>query len=292
MKILVTGGRGAIGTKLIKRLIELGHDAVSYDMADGQNLFDLPALEAAIKNVDAVYHLAAQANLNYMRTPDDAHDGVILNVGATENVAYLCAKHSKWMLFVSTMCVYGDVDVHPVHEDTTLPNPSEIYAASKYAAEWVLHGYGKSFMLPYTTLRLATVYGPGCRKELGVHVFFTQALKGEAITVHGDGTQERTLTYIDDAIDGMIAPLTHKEAALSQAFNISTDERVNAIDMARQIKTITNSQSEIIFVPQRPHNTVREDVDVSKAKRFLGWKANTSFKEGLQKTLPWIRTQQ
>lgn len=289
MKILVTGGKGAIGTKLMERLVKMGHETVSYDVQDGENLFDLERLEAAIRGVDAVYHLAAQANLNYMRTLQGASQGMILNIGATEHVARLCAKYQKWLLFVSTMCVYGDVDVHPVSEDTTLPNPSEIYATSKYAAEWVVRGYGINFSLPYTILRIATVYGPGTRLELGVHVFFKQALRGEPITVHGDGTQERTLTYIDDVVEGCVAPLAYPTEAKGQIFNISGSERVSATSMARQIKELTQSKSEIVFVPQRPFNTIREDVDVSKAKKLLNWEAKVSFMEGLKKTLPWIK---
>lgn len=291
MKILVTGGKGAIGAWLMKRLGELGHEPISYDMLDGQDLFDLTQLERAVQSVDAVYHLAAQANLNYMRSIEGAHDGVILNIGATDNVAHLCAKYGKWLLYVSTMCIYGDVDVHPVREDTTLPNPSEIYAASKYAAEWVIHGHGSSFNLPYTVLRIATVYGPGMRPELGVHVFLRQALKDEPITVHGDGTQERTLTYVDDVIEGLVAPLTNRASARGQIFNISAVERISAIRMAEQIKALANSNSKIVFVPQRPHNTAREDVDVTKAKQRLGWESKVSFAEGLARTLSWMRTQ-
>lgn len=289
MKILVTGGKGAIGGRLMRKLEELGHEPVSFDIVDGQDLFNLEQLEAAIKNVDVVYHLAAQANLNYMRTLDGARDGMILNIGATEHVARLCAKHGKWMLFVSTMCVYGDTLTHPEHEDTTLPNPSEIYAASKYAAEWVVRGYGINFHLPYTILRIATVYGPECRPELGVHVFFKQALKGEPITVHGDGSQKRTLTYVDDVVEGCVAPLAHAQEAKGQIFNITGAEQVSAVSMAHEIKALTGSTSKIVFVPQRAFNTQTEDPDVSKAKRLLGWEAKVPFNEGLKKTLPWIK---
>ena len=158
------------------------------------------------------------------------------------------------MLFVSTTSVYGDAGGQPEREDTTLPNPSEIYAASKYAAEWVIRGYGRSFDLPYTILRIATVYGPGCRPELGVHVFFRQALEGVPITVHGDGSQVRALTYIDDSVEGMAAPLDYRREAQGEIFNIAGTERISAIDMARQIKELTASGSEIVFVPQRQHN--------------------------------------
>lgn len=292
MKILVTGGRGAIGTRLMKKLEELGHEPVSYDIVDGQDLFDMEQLEAAIKGADVVYHVAAEANLNNMRTLEGARSGVLRNVGATDNVAYLCAKHRKWMLFISTMCVYGDVTEHPEREDTTLPNPSEIYAASKYSAEWLIRGYGINFHLSYTILRIATVYGPGCRPELGVHVFFKQALKGEPITVHGDGSQVRTLTYIDDVIDGAVAPLTRAWESMGQIFNITGTEQISAIDMAKQIKALSGSPSEIVFVPQRQYNTQTEDADVSKARRLLRWEAKTSFAEGLRKTYEWMRAAQ
>lgn len=290
MKILVTGGKGAIGTRLMERLAAMGHEPVSYDIVDGQDLFDMPALEAAIAECDAVYHLAAEANLNHMRDLDGAHRGSILNVGATENVAYLCAKHRKWMLYVSTMCVYGDTLTHPEHEDTTLPNPSEIYAATKYAGEWLVVGYGKSLNLAYTILRIATPYGKGTRDAMAVHVFFKQALKGEPITVYGDGTQERTMTHLDDVIDGMVAPLTHAWESQRQIFNITTAERTSVLQMATKIKALTGSRSEIVFLPKRPYDTMVEHADVSKAKRLLQWEAKISFDEGLRKTLEWMRT--
>ncbi len=290
MRILVTGGRGAIGTHLMNKLSEIGHEPISYDILDGQDLFDIEKLEQAIRDVDVVYHVAAEANLNNMRSLEGARTGVARNVTATDNVAYLCAKHSRWIIFISTMCVYGDLEVHPAHEDKTLPNPSEIYAASKYAAEWIIKGYGINFDLPYTILRIATVYGPGTRLELGVHVFFKQALLNQPITVHGDGTQERTLTYIDDVIEASVATLTYKDAAVGHVFNISSTEITSAISMAEKIKNITGSSSPIVFVPQRRHNTIREEIDASKAKELLNWHAKTSFAEGLEKTLPWMKS--
>ena len=290
MKILVTGGKGFIGGKLVTQLRSLGHEVASYDIVDGQDLFDLEALEAAIVGVEAVYHIAAEADLTRMMDLDGGKRGVLANVGQTDNVAYLCAKHGVWLLFASTICVYGDVEVHPVTEDATLPNPSEIYAASKYAAEWVIRGYGKSFNLKYTILRFATVYGPTMRAALGVYVFFKQALKSEPITVHGTGEQVRTLTYIDDLVEGIVAPLAHRAAAEGQIFNITSAEMISAVGMATQIKEITGSSSAITFVPQRKNNTIHEEVDVSKTKRLLGWEAKTTFKEGLEKTLPWMKS--
>ncbi len=289
MQILVTGGRGFIGKRLMAKLEELGHTPISYDIVDSQDLFNMEALEAAIKSVDAVYHVAAEADLTRMMTLEDGHRGVGQNVSATESVAYLCAKHKRWLLFASTLCVYGDVTEYPEREDSTLPSPSEIYAASKYAAEWVIRGYGKSFELEYTILRFATVYGPGMRAALGVYVFLKQALLGEPITVHGEGKQVRTLTYVDDLVNGIVAPLTHREQAHGQIFNITSPEITSAIGMAEQIKEITNSNSPIVFVPQRKNNTQHEEPDTLKAEQLLEWKAEYSFQEGLKATLPWMQ---
>lgn len=287
--ILVTGGRGGIGGRLMSRLSKLGHAPVSYDVADGKDILDSVQLEADICRADVVYHLAAQANLNFMRDLNGAANGVALNVLGTANVAHLCAKHGKFLIFISTICVYGDVGVYPILEDETLPNPSEIYAASKYSAEWIVRGYGINFSLPYTILRIATTYGPGCCPELGVHVFLKQALHGEPITVHGDGTQERTLTYVEDIVDGLVSPLSRMDSAAGNIFNISSSERVTAIGMARLVKEVTGSDSEIVFVPQRPHNTLHEHIAVSKARRLLKWQAKTEFRDGLQSTLEWMK---
>lgn len=289
MKILITGGKGAIGGRLLEKLSEMGHEPTSYDLVDGLDIFNLPQLEKAVKGVDVVYHLAAEANLNHMRDIEGAHRGAVLNIGGTECVAYLCAKYSKWLLYGSTVSVYGDTPERPAREDTTSPNPSEIYSASKYAGEWIVVGYGKSLALPYTIIRIATPYGRGTRLAMAVHVFFMQALRGEAITIHGDGTQERTMTHIDDVIEGMVAPLTHKSDSLGQVFNISTSERTSIKQMAEQIKAVTNSQSPIVFRSKRPHDTMKEDIDTTKSKKALGWEAKVSFEEGLAKTLPWIR---
>lgn len=92
--------------------------------------------------------------------------------------------------------MYGNQKNHPETEDYTLPNPSDLYACSKYAGEWIVKGYGQNFGMPWTILRFATIYGPGMRRALGLHIFFRQAMAGDPITVHGDGEQDRTLTSI------------------------------------------------------------------------------------------------
>lgn len=294
-KILVTGGEGFIGKKVVERLNSMGYEAYPYDVVNGDDLFDMNKLEVAIMGADVVYHIAAEADLTKMSaTPANGYVGVLKNVNATHNVAYLCAQHKKWMIYASTVCVYGNQDEHPETEDTTLPNPSELYACSKYAGEWLVKGYGLNYGMPWTIQRYATIYGEGMRPALGMHIFFTQAMKGEPITVHGDGEQDRTLTYIEDLVDGIVAPLTSEEnqkRAKSQIFNLTAPTPVSAKQMAEDIKAITQSDSEITFIEQRENQTYHEDFSVEKAKELLGWEAKTSWEDGLKKTYEWMKTQ-
>ena len=288
MKILLTGDKGFIGVKLKERLASQGHRVFGYDIVDGYDLLDLKTLEQHIRYADIVYHIAAQADLTTMYDLERARSGVLANVEATHNVAYLCAKYNKWLIFASTVCVYGNQDVHPETEDKTLPNPSDLYACSKYSAEWIIKGYSKNFGNPFTILRFATIYGEGMRPALGIHIFITQALAGKDITVHGDGKQDRTQTYIDDLIDGCVAVLDYPENAKGQVFNLTNTLSVSATKMAEDIKRLTNSNSKIVYIPQRENQTLHEDFDVSKAELLLNWKAKTPFEEGLKKTIKWL----
>ena len=288
MNVLVTGSSGFIASKVVARLRILGHSVTPFDIVEKKSILDLDQLETAIKEVDVVYHIAAQADLTQMsKSVDDGRRGVILNVTGTHNVAYLCAKHKKWMIYASTVCVYGNQDAFLESEDKTLPNPSELYACSKYAGEWIVKGYGLNYDMPWTILRFATIYGEGMREALGLYIFFNQAIKGEPITVHGDGDQVRTLTYIHDLVDGIVAPLDHPKAQ-GHIINLSSEEGISALKMAEDVKRITNSKSEIIFINQRPNQTMNEHFDVSKAKNRLSWEARTSWNDGLKHTYEWI----
>lgn len=289
-KILVTGDQGFIASKLVIRLKELGYEVIGYDLAQGKDLLDLATLEETIKQVDVVYHIAAQADLTKMVDLNGAYKGVVANVYATNNVAFLCAKYNKWLIYASTMCVYGNLEKLPALEDETLPNPSEIYSCSKYAGEWIIKGYSKNFGNPFTILRFATIYGDGMREALATHIFFRQAMRGEPITVHGDGSQTRTLTYIYDLIEGIVAPLSHEKEAYNQVFHLSTEEKISAKKMAEDIKALTNTSSPIVFVEQRKNQTLHEDFDVSKTAQLIRWKAATSWDDGLKKTYEYMKS--
>lgn len=291
-KILVTGSSGFIASKLVSRLTDMGHTVIPFDLRGGQDLLNKEQVEQFVQYVDVVYHLAAQADLTHMsKSVDDGYKGTMINVQGTHNVAYACAKYGKWMIYASTVCVYGNVEEHPEKEDKTLPNPSELYACSKYAGEWIMRGYGLNYDMPWTSLRFATIYGEGMRPALGMHIFFKQAMSGQSITVHGDGNQDRTLTYIEDLVDGIVAPLNKPEQSQGKIFNLSTSYPVSALQMAEDIKKITGSDSTIQFIEQRANQTHHEDFDVSKAKNLLRWEAKTPWLEGLIKTHKWMKSQ-
>jgi nucleoside-diphosphate-sugar epimerase len=266
MKILVTGSKGFIASKVVTKLEGMGHEVTGYDIADGMDLLNFYDLEKCIEKVDVVYHIAAEADLTKMTDLEGGLKGVHTNVIGTNNVAYQCAKHNKWLIYASTVCVYGNQMIHPEKEDHTLPNPSELYACSKYAGEWLVRGYSLNFknsytilrFASYTILRFATIYGEGMRPALGMHIFFRQAMKGEPITVHGEGKQDRTLTYIHDLVDGIVAPLNSPEKDKGEIFNLSTDFPVTANQMAQDIKLLTESKSEIVHIPQRDNQTFHD----------------------------------
>lgn len=289
MKILVTGSSGFIGNTVMERLKAEGHEVVPFDILLGNDMLDYEQVEKAVADgIEVVYHIAAQADLTKIKTVEDARTATLLNVEGAHNFAAACAKHNAWIIYASTCCVYGNQETHPEHEDATLPKPSELYAATKLAGEEIIQGYGANFGLKYTILRFATIYGPGMREALAVHVFFKQAYDGENITVHGTGEQDRTQTYIDDLVDGIVAAAKHPESQ-GHVINLSAEKAVSALKMAEDIKKVVGSSSEIVFITDRPNQTYHEDFSTEKAKSLLGgWTAKTPWEEGLKKTAAWL----
>lgn len=285
MRCLITGSSGFIGSRLTQELRDKGYEVIEYDILVGKDLMNNQQLSDAIQGCDVVIHNAAAADINWVR--QFPYDAVLINVGTTHDVVHLCAKYHKWLIFASTVCVYGNQEKFPETEET-LPNPSELYACSKYACEWIIRGYGHNYGVPWTILRYATIYGEGMRPALGVRIFLEQAMKGEPITVHGDGKQTRTQTYIGDLVDGIIAVLENPEKSRNEIFNLTNENRISAIQMAEDIKELTKSKSEIVCIPQRPNQTFHEEISAKKIFDKLGWKAKTSWEEGLEKTFIWL----
>lgn len=285
LNILITGGKGFLGKHLTQALEERGHRVSSFDIVDGEDLLDYTAVEKAVRGKDAVYHLAAVADLNYARKhPRETMD---INIVGTVNVADACAKHGVTLHYASTCCAYGNPDTHPVDE-TSHPKPTEIYAHSKLAGEHIILGYASQFHLPYTMLRLATFYGEGMRSALAPFVFLKQAMRGEPITIHGTGDQTRTFTHVSDIVSGLVSVL--ESGVKNEIINITTEEEVSVSDMAQLAKSLTGSNSEIVRIVDRPGQIHKEEIRATKAERLLGWRANVKFVDGMRRSYEWMKT--
>jgi UDP-glucose 4-epimerase len=289
MKVLVTGSSGFVGQKLVEALRARGHEVEPFDILTGQDMMLYEEVHEAVKRNEAVMHIAAMADLTKITDPATGKICNDLNIIGTYNIAHACAVEGKWLIYASTCCVYGNSHDPSLieDEDHALPRPNELYAASKLAGENLIVGYGRSFDMPYTILRYGTIYGPGMRSALAVHVFLEQAYQGKDITIHGTGKQERTQTYIDDIVEGTARALEYQKSQ-GEIINITALERVSVIQMAEDILRITHSPSKITHGPDRKNQTLYEHFDNRKALEFLKWQPMTRWDEGLQKTAEWM----
>jgi nucleoside-diphosphate-sugar epimerase len=284
-KILITGGKGFLGKRLTKDLINKGHKVLTFDIIDGQDITKPQQIERAIKNCDVVIHLAAVADLNYAREhPKETMD---VNILGTINVLEGCRKYKKDLIFASTCCVYGNPDTHPVDEKTC-PKPTEIYAHSKLAGEHLILGYAKHFGIKYNILRLATFYGPEMRPALSPYIFLSKVMKGEPIEIHGTGKQTRTFTYVDDIVNGIVAVL--ERGVWNEIINITTEEETSVLKLAKLAMKIVGRKVPLKFVADRPGQIKREQILARKARKLLGWKAKVSMEKGLKLTYEWMKT--
>ena len=137
-------------------------------------------------------------------------------------------------------------------------------------------------------LRIATTYGPEMRSSLAPAVFMGQILSGEPVTIHGDGKQTRTLTYIDDEAEGIVAAIEHPEV-VNETINISSEEELSVLDWVNTITKVLNMPANIQHIDDRVGQTHRELIDSSKAKRLLGWESKYSFEQGIEATYKWLK---
>jgi len=274
MKIILTGGSGFLGKLLNKEL--KNHQVFNYDIIDGHDILDKEQLEKTFYeyNPDTIIHLAACSDLNiYRDKPDISYK---INVIGTRNILKMCQKYNVRLLFASTCCCYGNNDTHPTDEESPTC-PTEPYAISKKESELEILKVG----LPHCCMRLATFYGPAMRKELSPAIFLNKAHNNEKIQIHGDGEQTRTMTYVDDIIDGIITILENDPKYT--IINITTEEITSVIDMINISKKITVNNTECEHIKDREGQIYKEEIH-SKRLQSLGWKPKTLFEEGMKKS--------
>lgn len=285
MRVVLTGGRGFVGTVALRRLREHGHEANSFDLLDGQDILDEEALLAAIRPGDTVVHLAAYADLYEARArPVEA---TLVNVLGTTRVADVVRRRGGRLVLGSTLCVYGNQPRYPTSEDAP-PNPTEIYAHTKLAAEQVVRGLQASFGLRAMILRFPGVYGPGMRGSLAVARFMRAAAAGGDLLVHGDGLQTRTPLHVDDLADGIAAAVERE--SFSGVVNLAAAEEISALELARRIVALAG-RGTIRHVDQRSPQTLREWADGRRAALELGWTPRIGLADGLASTWAWLLRQ-
>lgn len=315
MKVLITGGGGFVGSHLADAFLGRGDEVFVLDNGSvakvrhlmgrpgfhyvRDTIFDQEILEGLIAKSDLVYHLAAVVGVEHY--VGDPFEVLNVNVNGTQSVLKLAFKHHRKVVFSSTSEVYGRNPKVPWSEDDDRVLGSTridrwCYSTSKAVGEHFCFAY-HSMGLPVTITRYFNVYGPRLDQlDVGrvITIFLGQALRGDPLTVIGDGMQTRCFTYVDDAIRATIqaglAPGTDGEA-----FNIGTDVETTVRTLAEEIIAVTNSKSTIELVPQQKvYGESYEDIgrrvpDVSKMHRVLGVRAETPLAEGLRRTVEWFR---
>jgi nucleoside-diphosphate-sugar epimerase len=310
-RILLTGGAGFIGTTLAARLADQ-NDIVILDnyyrnaarhtrLSDHSNVkvirgdvTDPDAAHAAAEGCEIIVHLAAIAGVDtVLRMPVDTMKVAILG---TYNMLEAARQQPRLERFVdfSTSEVFGAYAYNVREADlTSLGAVGEArwtYAVSKLATEHLAHNYHKQFRIPAVSVRPFNIYGPGQIGEGAIHRFIVQALRGEDITIHNDGSQIRAWCYVDDMAAGLLACLERDEA-VGQAFNIGNPRSVVTIyNLAMQIRSLSGSRSKISFVPWDQTDVELRIPNIEKARRLLGYEPQVDLEDGLQRTIQWYRT--
>ena len=301
MRVLVTGGSGFIGSHVVDKLRARGHTPVIYDLRPSPwhrdpahpvdtvlgSITDREALERALHSCDAVAHLAAVADVNDVHAePEDAE-----RVNARGTVAVLEAARRagvKRIVYASTIWVYSDCADEAVDEETLLPPPSHLYTSTKLAGELYCKAYQELYGIDYTILRFGIPYGPRAREAAVIPAFVGKALRGEPLTLAGDGGQSRRFVYVEDLADGVAAGLD--KAATNRVYNLASDENVTIKQIAVRVQELIGDV-EIAYTPARPGDFGGKVVSSARAERELGWTAATPFAEGVRRYVEWRREQ-
>ena len=300
MKALITGGAGFIGSHLAEELLNRGDMVyVIDDLSTGrleniEHLMDSPRFNIAVETIlnetvmdrlvsecDIIYHLAAAVGVELI--VNKPVEVIERNILGTEMVLKLASRYLKSVVITSTSEIYGKSDKVPFNEnDDRVLGPTTksrwSYSSSKAIDEFLALAYYKEKKLDVVVVRLFNTVGPRQTGQYGMVIprFVVQALKGEPITVYGDGKQMRCFAYVKDVVEAIINLAHHKEA-VGEIFNVGNDEPVTILELAQKIKTKTNSKSEIVFVPYgEAYEEGFEDMrirtpDLTKIKALIGY---------------------
>jgi UDP-glucose 4-epimerase len=317
VKILITGGAGFVGSHLAEAWLARGEEVTILDSAPDLKVRHLRAnsrfrairesvlnrdiLEGLVAWSDLVYHLAAVVGVEHY--VGDPYQVLTVNINGTQEILTAAFRHQKKVVFSSTSEIYGRNPAVPFDEDGDRVLGSTridrwCYATSKAAGEHLCFAFAR-MGLPVVVLRYFNVYGPRLdQMDRGrvVTIFMGQLLRGEPLTVIGDGTQTRTFTYVDDAVRATVEAGLRPEAE-GQAINVGSLEEVSIRDLAARMIQLSGSASGVIFVPKEAvYDQGYEDIprrvpSVRRMHELLGVRAEVPLDEGLRRTIEWFKRQ-
>lgn len=301
-RVLVTGGCGFIGANLVRRIRSGPGWKVTIvdDMRTGRrsnvppelaevvvgDVADPEVLAPALEGVDAVVHLASQTGvLPSVEDPARDFEGSIL---PTFRVLEGCRQRGiQRFVLASSGAAVGDVEP-PIHENV-VPRPLSPYGAGKLAGEAYVQGYAGSFGMETVALRFSNVYGPhSLHKDNAIPNFIRHCLSGERLEIYGDGTQTRDFIHVHDLCDGIIGAAT-ADGVAGEVFQLGTSVETSVVELAQLIQEVTGAEAEIDFEERRAGEVHRSRVDISKARRLLGFEPAIALRDGLAQTADWYR---
>jgi UDP-glucuronate decarboxylase len=303
-RVLVTGGAGFLGSHLCERLIAAGHEVLCVDnfftgrRQNVAHLLDHARFELARHDVcepmsyevDEIYHLACPASpIHYQRNPVRT---IRTCVEGTLNVLDLAREVRAKVLIASTSEVYGDPLTHPQHEsywgNVNPIGPRACYDEGKRCAEALAVSYSRQYGVAVRIARIFNTYGPRMLENDGrvVSNFIVQCLRGEEITIFGDGQQTRSFCYVDDLVNALLRLMGSDE---STPVNLGNPGEFSMLALAERIKAMTESRSRIVHRPLPTDDPVRRRPDITRAVEVLGWKPTVPLEEGLARTIADFR---
>jgi UDP-glucuronate decarboxylase len=305
-RILVTGGAGFIGSHLTRRLLALGHEVLVVDnfySSTRRNLHDLlsePRFELLRHDVtfplyvevDQIYHLACPASpIFYQRDPVQTTKTC---VHGSINMLGLAKRLGVRILLASTSEVYGDPLEHPQQErhwgNVNPIGTRSCYDEGKRCAETLFFDYWRQHALPIKVARIFNTYGPRMLSNDGrvVSSFIVQALRGEPLTVFGDGSQTRSFCYVDDLVEALIR-LMNTPTEVTGPVNLGNPGEFTIMELAEQTLAMTGSSSTIDYRPLPPDDPARRRPDITLAGELLGWSPTTPLADGLRPTVEYFQ---
>ena len=305
---LITGVGGFIGSSLAQRLLQNGEDVVGVDCfidyypreIKEKNLrplrdystfafieknileLDFPKI---LDGIDGIYHQAAQAGVRASWGEDF---GIYTknNILATQKLLEAVKESRVRVVYASSSSVYGETKKFPMQEDD-LPNPVSPYGVSKLAAEHLCRLYWKNFSVPTVSLRYFTVYGPRQRPDMAFHRFLKAIMKGEEITLYGDGEQTRDFTFIKDAVDANLLAMEKGQAG--GVYNIGGGSQVTINHCIESMEIIVGKKANVKRLERQKGDVTHTYADTTRAQKELGFQPSTRLDEGLRLEAKWIQ---